>query len=61
MGDDHPCRMDKIGTVLVKMFDGMVRELKDVRHVPQLKRNLVSVGALKALVLKYLLEIEFSR
>ena len=31
------------------MFDGMVWELKEVRYLPQLKRNLISVGALKAL------------
>ena len=31
------------------MFDGMVRELKEVRYVPQLKKNLISVGALKML------------
>ena len=31
------------------MFDGMVRELKEVRYVPQFKRNLISVGALKTL------------
>ena len=43
------------------MFDGMVRELKDVRYVPQLKRNLISVDALKALGLEDLLEMEFSR
>ena len=30
------------------MFDGMVKELKGVRYVPQLKRNLISVGALEA-------------
>ena len=52
MADDHPCHMEGICTVLVKMFDGMVRELKDVRYVPQLKRNLISVGALKALGLE---------
>ena len=34
------------------MFDGMVRELKDVRYVPHLKRNIISVGALKALDLE---------
>ena len=34
MGDDRPCHMKGIGTVLVKMFDGMVRELKNVRYVP---------------------------
>ena len=34
------------------MFDGMIRELKEVRYVPQLKRNLISVSALKTLGLK---------
>jgi len=52
MGDDRPCRMKGIGNILVKMFDGMVRELKDVRYVPQLKRNLISVNNLKALGLE---------
>ena len=49
MGDDRPCNMDGIGTVQIKMFDGMVRELKEVRYVPHLKRNLISIGALEAL------------
>ena len=49
MGDDHPCNVKRIGTVCVKMFDGIVREFKKVRYVPQLKRNLISVGALKIL------------
>jgi len=40
------------GTVHINMFDGMVRELKDVRYIPQLKRNLISVGALEALGLE---------
>ena len=26
----------------------MIRELKDVRYIPQLKKNLISVGALEA-------------
>ena len=52
MSDDRPCHKEEIGTVLVKMFDGMVRELKDVRYVPQLKMNLISVSALKALYLE---------
>ena len=49
MGDDHPCKVEGIGTILIKMFDGMVRELKKVRYVPQVKKNLISVGALDAL------------
>ena len=51
MGDDHPCNMERISTVRIKMFDGIVRELKEVRYVPQLKKNLISVGALKMLSL----------
>ena len=51
-GDDHPCNMEGIGTVYIKMFDGIVRELKKVRYVPQLKRNLIFVGSLKALDLE---------
>jgi len=52
MGDDRPCKMEGIGTVQIKIFDGMVRELKKVRYVPQLKRNLISVGALEILGLE---------
>ena len=52
MDDDRPRNMEGICTVHIKMFDGMVRELKDVSYVPQLKRNLISVGALKALGLE---------
>ena len=51
MGDDHPCNIEGMGAVRIKMDDGIVRELKEVRYVPQLKRNLLSVGALEALVL----------
>ena len=47
--DDRPCNMEGIGTVHIKMFDVMVRELKEVRYVPQVKKNLISVGALEAL------------
>ena len=52
MGDDRPCNIEGIGTVQIKMFDGMVRELKKMIHVSQLKRNLISVGALKTLDLE---------
>ena len=44
--------MEGIGTVLVNMFDGMMWELKDVRYAPQLKMNLIYVGALKILGLE---------
>ena len=49
MGDDRPCNMKGICMVLIKIFDRMVQKLKEVRYVPQLKRNLISVGTLEAL------------
>jgi len=38
MKDDYPCNMEGIGTVIFKIFDGKVQELKEVRYVPQLKK-----------------------
>ena len=37
MGDGRSYNMKGIGTVQVKMFDGMVLELKEVRYVLHLK------------------------
>ncbi|KAH9699499.1 hypothetical protein KPL71_024377 [Citrus sinensis] len=48
MGNDQPCRTMGIGIIRLKMFDGMVKELKKVRFVLALKKNLISVGALEA-------------
>ena len=39
--------------VLIKMFDGTVRELKDLRYAPQMKKNLMSIRALKAQGLEF--------
>jgi len=49
MSDDHPCNVEGIGTVCIKIFDGIVQELKEMRYVPQLKRNLISVSTLETL------------
>ena len=49
MGDDRSCNMKEIGIAQIKMFEGMVRELKEVRYVPQMKKNLIAVGTLKTL------------
>ena len=46
MGNNSVCKVVGIGTVSLKMYDGMVRELTQVRHVPELKRNLISIGML---------------
>jgi len=44
--------MEGIRTVQIKMFDEIMWEVKKVRYVPQLKRNLISVGALGTLGLE---------
>ena len=44
MADDLSVKTTGIGTVKVKMFDGVVRTLVKVRHVPQLRRSLISLG-----------------
>jgi hypothetical protein len=36
----------KIGSIRIRMSDGIVRELMDVRYVPELKSNLISLGVL---------------
>ena len=48
MGNNAFCKVAGIGTVCIKMFDGVVRTLGDVRHVPDLERNLISLSTLDA-------------
>ena len=44
MGNDHPCQIVGIGSVKIQMFDGNIRMLTNVRHIPDMKRNLISLG-----------------
>ena len=46
MGNDASCRVVEIGNIIAKMFDGVIRTLCDVRHVPNLRKNLISLGTL---------------
>ena len=46
MGNDTSCRVVGIGNIRVKMFDGVIRTLCDVRHVPDLRKNIISLGTL---------------
>ncbi|KAG8488765.1 hypothetical protein CXB51_016773 [Gossypium anomalum] len=46
MGNNTSCKIAGVGIIKVKMFDGVVRTLSDVRHVPELKRNLISLSTL---------------
>jgi len=57
----HTCQIEGICIVRIKLFDGMIREMKDVRSVPQLQKNLILVGTLKAHGLRGTLGEGFSR
>ena len=53
MGNDATCLIIEIGTVKIKMFDGVVRVLSNVKHVPNLRKNLISLGVLDDLRYSY--------
>ena len=53
IGDNASCKVVGIRIVRIKMFDGVVHTLGDIGHVPDLKRNLISLSTLKAIGYKY--------
>ena len=53
MGNNASCKVAGIGKVCIRMFDGVVRTLGDIIHVPDLKRNLISLSTLDAKGYKY--------
>ncbi|KAG8478359.1 hypothetical protein CXB51_028117 [Gossypium anomalum] len=50
------CKIAGVGTIKIKMFDGVVKTLSDVRHVPKLKRNLISLSTLNSKGYRYTAE-----
>ncbi|KAK3033756.1 hypothetical protein RJ639_034198 [Escallonia herrerae] len=46
MGNDVACKVVGVGSIQIRMHDGIVRTLTDVRHVPELWKNLISLGTL---------------
>ncbi|KAH1114109.1 hypothetical protein J1N35_007487, partial [Gossypium stocksii] len=46
MGNGSPSKVTGIGTVQIRMHDGTIRTVLDVRHVLDLKKNLISLGIL---------------
>jgi hypothetical protein len=53
MGNGIPCKIVGVGSIRIRMFDGIVRELTNVRYVPELKSNLISLGVLDSCGYKY--------
>lgn len=46
MGNDHPCKTMEIGKIKLKLHDNVVRTLGKVWYVPNLKKNLTSLGVI---------------
>ena len=44
LGDDRACQVVGSGTVTLKLSNGMVVDLKNVRYIPKLKKSLMSLG-----------------
>jgi len=53
MGNNHSCKVKGIGDIPLKLHDNKIRMLTDVRYVPGLKRNLISLGTLDELGFSY--------
>ena len=53
MGNDATCLVIGIGSMKIKMFDGVVRVLSIVRNVPDLRKILISLGVLDDLGYSY--------
>lgn len=49
MGSDIAYKIVGIGTIRIRMHDGIVRTLTNVRHMPDLKKKLISLGTLESL------------
>jgi hypothetical protein len=48
LGDDEPCQIFGMGKVQIKQENGNQLLLKEVRHIPYLRRNLISMGQLES-------------
>jgi hypothetical protein len=53
MGNGISCKIVGVGSIRIRMFDGIVRKLTDVRHVPEIKKKMISLGVLDSSGYKY--------
>ena len=59
MGNNQSCSVQGIGNIILKLHDNKIRTLTEVRYVPGLKRNLISLGTLDELGFSYKAENGF--
>ena len=56
IGNNMSCKTISIRSIKIRIHDGIIRTLSNVRHVPDLKKNLISLGTLDANGYKFLAE-----
>lgn len=48
LGNDEICTVEGIGSIKLRVHDGSHKIITEVRYIPQLKRNLISLGILES-------------
>ncbi|PKI73973.1 hypothetical protein CRG98_005590 [Punica granatum] len=56
MRNNTTCKIVGIGTVQIRMHDGVIKTLSDVKHIPDLMKNLFSLGVLDSNGCKVVIE-----
>lgn len=51
--NDASCKVNRIGNIRIKMFDGVIRMLCDVRYAPDLRNKLISLSTLDGIGYDY--------
>ena len=46
VGNDQQCHIADVGSVQIKIHDGMTHTLTGVKHIPTMARNLISLSTL---------------
>ena len=46
--DGRICCVERNGAVRIRLYDGTMRDLNEVKYIPRMTKNLISVGGLKA-------------
>lgn len=48
MGNGSTGKIESVGTIYIRMYDGIVRELSGMRYSPTMRKSIISVGVLEA-------------
>ena len=49
LGNNKSCQIKGIGSIRIRLHNGLEKVMSNVRYIPELKRNLISLGVLDEL------------